>query len=135
MCKKRAKFDLAWIACRVWRSSVTWWVGLSSVTLRLCAGLRDALEFVCALRSSRQELRRAVRQDRRRWLQELAEKALDLPVRDVIMQLRPLLRMSGKRQMARKAIPAVMLEDGALVSTPQAATARWVRHFAAVEGG
>ena len=135
VCKKRARFPWMWIALRVWKLGVRWWIGLSSVAVRLCAGLRDTSQFVSDLRSSRQELRRAVRRDRRNWLQELAEKALDLPVRDVIRQLRPLLRTLGKRHTARKAIPAVMLEDGTLASTPASAIARWVRHFAAVEGG
>ena len=134
-CKKRVKLALAWVALRVWQRSVSWAVEVLSVALRLCTDLRHVSGFVRDLRSSRQELRRAVRHDRRQWLQELAEKALDQPVKDVVRQLRPLLRTSGKRQATRRAIPAVMLEDGSLADTHEAATARWVRHFEAVEGG
>ena len=77
-----------------------------------------------SLRNTRQELRRSVRKDRRDWLHQLAVQAPDIPVRDVVRQLRPLLRASGKRQACRRSIPAVLTEDGVLAQSPAEAAAR-----------
>ena len=101
----------------------------------LCGGARDADPMMQALRATRTELRRSLRGDKRRWIASVAREAVWAPTRDVVARLRPLLQPGGKLQRHRRALPAVRLESGTLACTEQEALDRWVRHFAANEGG
>ena len=131
---KKRSFE-AFAAWTAWRHGR----GLREVAVRvaafLCAQVRQQAKAVEQLRSSKGELRRAIRHDRRLWLQDLARDSNNMNVKDVVTRLRPLLRLNGKRQNFQRALPAVMLEDGTLATTPEEANDRWIRHFSAIEGG
>ena len=109
--KKRLRSVSAWIALRVWRTGQRWAVCLLAVSARLWVDAKAASWFVDSLTASRQELRRSIRHDRRCWLKALAATAPDLSVRDVVGRLRPLLRASGKKSSAARAIPAVHIRE------------------------
>ena len=100
--KMRVKLASAWLGLRIWRFALDWRIGVVSVCIRLHAGASAAGFFVSSLRNTRQELRRSVRKDRRDWLHQLSVQAPLVPVRDVVRQLRPLLR--GKRQACRRSL-------------------------------
>ena len=133
--RQRAKSLGKVVAWTVWKLGRVWGSAWTCVTARLCGEARKCFGFVAQLRETRQELRRAIRRDRRSWLHSLAVQSANLPVRDVVQRLRPLLRTSGKKQSLRRALPAVRLEDGSLASSVEESTERWIRHFSAVEGG
>ena len=123
------------VAFGVWSRLKTWGVCWTLATANLCQMSRKAVGLVARLRETKKELRLAIRRDRQQWMHSLAAAAGDLPVRDVVQKLRPLLRCSGRKQGFRRALPAVLLESGQLAASPEEAVERWVRHFSAIEGG
>ena len=133
--RKRIKMLGLLVAFRVWARDRPWGCQWACVAAELCGSLRSAGDYITQLRSSRAELRRAVRKDRRSWLHSLAVDAPNLPVRDVLGRLKPLLRAAGRKQGARRALPAVEMEDGSLAASPAEAAERWARHFSIIEGG
>ena len=54
---------------------------------------------------------------------------------DIMRRLAPFRLGQRKRDLGRKPLPMIALENGAIASTPQQARDRWRRHFASMEGG
>ena len=102
----------------------------------------DALQFVAQLQHAIGELRklrplfrRSLRQDKSRYLSEVAQEAATSTTKDVVQRLRPLLGPPRRKQRGAAPLPALRLEDGTLAATPAEAEARWLRHFSAAEFG
>ena len=118
-----------------WNRGRTFQVSYWLVSARLCGEARRMWQFVQSVRDTKDELRRALRQDRKDYLADLARQSSSLPTRDVVSKLRPLLQHSGRKGQGFAGIPAVRLESGQLALDEEQARDRWIRHFAANEGG
>ena len=105
------------------------------VAALLCGESRDAAASVALLRSTKQQLRRALRTDKRSWIAELAQQAAETPTRDIVRRLRPLIQTRARGPGPQRGLPVVRLENGALAANEAEALDRWIRHFAANEGG
>ena len=135
----RARLDLRNVeltaAFRAWRLDV----GLNRASLVVVASAalnaRATVFLVQQLRRTKLDLRKALRADKRSLIASVAREALDIPTRDVVACLRPLLHLHRPKGIGARPLPAVRLEDGSLAVDGQAALDRWVRHFAANEGG
>ena len=132
--RARAKHLEAFTALIAWRRGHTLSEQRCRAAFLVCADTKRNAKFLEQLRDSRQELRRAIRSDRRAWIGEIARDT-SLSVKSVVERMRPLLRLNGRKQSSSKALPAVLLEDGTLAKDHQQAQDRWIRHFAAIEGG
>ena len=82
-----------------------------------------------------QQLRKNIRQDRSDFLQQQMTQ-LEQADKGTIMQCLKHYRL-GKRvkDLGRKPLPIVRLENGQTAGTTQEAMARWRRHYATLEGG
>ena len=82
-----------------------------------------------------QQLRKNIRQDRSEFLQQHIAQ-LEQTDKGTIMQCLKHYRL-GKRvkDLGRKPLPIVRLENGQIASTTQEAMRRWRGHYAALEGG
>ena len=132
---RRQKSFTTAAAVTAWRQGGGLLSTMLRLILQLCTEARTQLDFVRQLRLTRNGLRQSIRRDRRVWLEQLASSADSLSVKDVVTRLRPLMRANGRKTGCRRALPAVMLEDGSVAATPQQARDRWIRHFAGIEGG
>ena len=107
-------------------------VSLFSGALKCVAQLQHAIG---ELRKLRPLFRRSLRQDKSRYLSEVAQEAATSATKDVVQRLRPLLGPPRRKQRGAAPLPALRLEDGTLAATPEEAEARWLRHFSAAEFG
>ena len=69
------------------------------IALAICARSRFSGTIVQQLRDTKRELRAALRRDKAAYLSQLASQAADLPTRDVVRRLRPLLAPQGARRL------------------------------------
>ena len=125
---------LAW-AFAAWRQGHPWRTaavhGLVDLFHRI-SGLRRA---VLELRMLKPAFRRSLVADRKLYLSEVANAACQDCTRDVVAKLRPLLGPPKRRRRDSAPLPAVLLENGTLASSPEEADARWTRHFSSIENG
>ena len=133
--KVRARTFLERLVFGVWCHRWIWGKARVLIALDLCKQACDVQALVARLRESKRELRVSIRNDRKKWMHDLACKADELSTRDVVQRLRPLLRASGNKQKSQRSLPAVLLETGELAASEDEALARWIRHFSAIEGG
>ena len=122
-------------AFRAWGKGCAFVDAACRMAFLVCGETLRAGQAVDQLRRTRNTLRKSIRNDRRKWLHELVQDSECIGVKDVVARLRPLLRVSGRRQHYQRALPMVQLEDGALATSQEEARDRWIRHFASIEGG
>ena len=101
----------------------------------LCGESKSVAASVGALQDTKQQLRRALRADKRHWTASLVQQALESPTQDIVRQLRPLVQSRARGPGCRRGLPVVRLESGELAQDEDEAMDRWVRHFAGNEGG
>ena len=102
----------AWRQGRPWRTAAVH--GLVDLFHRI-SGLRRA---VLELRMLKPAFRRSLVADRKLYLSEVANAACQDCTRDVVAKLRPLLGPPKRRRRDSVPLPAVLLEDGTLASSP-----------------
>ena len=78
-----------WAAFRAWRYGHAAWEACCATAVVLCGKIKRHEGNVDQLRSSRNELRRSIRHDRRQWLQDLAQGSASMSVKDVVTRLDP----------------------------------------------
>ena len=96
---------------------------------------QEAKQHIAELRQLKPCLRRNIVQDRAAYLHKVANEAANLPIKDVVTRLRPLLGPPKRRQRQQVSLPVVRLEDGGIAADNDEATARWIRHFCSLEDG
>ena len=134
-CKILSKCLEAAAAFTAWRRDGNLRAEFAIAVAQLCGETHRAAQYVRSLRDTKLEFRRALRNDRQQFLASLAQQALDMPTKDVLARLRPLLCPGGKRSRGYAGLPAVRMEDGTLAGDAEQARDRWIRHFAQNEGG
>ena len=119
----------------VWR----WHLSIGRVLLHSLADVlrvvSEVRSHIAELRSIKPALRRAIINDRTCHLRELANAAQNMPTKDVVTRLRPLLGPPKRKQRQHVALPALKLEDGTLAADNESATHRWIQHFCELEDG
>lgn len=81
------------------------------------------------------ELHRFIAHDRSVYLASFAAQLNHADKSDIMKRLKPLRMGKRVRDLARKPLPIVCMEDGTVAQTADEAKARWRRHYAAMEGG
>lgn len=81
------------------------------------------------------ELHRFISHDRSVYLKSFAEQLNHVDKSDIMKRLKPLRMGKRVRDLARKPLPMVCLENGMMAQTADEAKARWRRHYSAMEGG
>ena len=122
-------------AFRAWIGSIPpgrLFIGVAARCLIWC---KEVKQHISELRQLKPCLRRNIVQDRAAYLHKVACEAINLPTKDVVTKLRPLLGPPKRRQRQQVALPVVRLEDGDIAADNDEATARWIRHFCSLEDG
>ena len=81
------------------------------------------------------DLRRFIDHDRAQYLRSFAGQLDGSDKATIMKRLKPLKLGKRVKDLTRKPIPMVFLENGEIARTANEATARWRRHYAAMEGG
>lgn len=80
-------------------------------------------------------LHKTIREDRAHHLTKLHEPLQKANRSDVLRLLKHFRLGKRNRDLGKRPLPMVELENGRLAATPEEAQARWRRHFASMEGG
>ena len=80
-------------------------------------------------------LHKAIREDRARHLTQMQESLTRANRADVLKLLKHFRLGKRNRDLGKRPLPMVELENGSLATTPEEAKNRWRRHFASMEGG
>ena len=80
-------------------------------------------------------LHKAIREDRARHLTQMQESLTRANRTDVLKLLKHFRLGKRNRDLGKRPLPMVELENGNLATTPEEAQARWRRHFSSIEGG
>ena len=81
------------------------------------------------------ELHRFISHDRSVYLKSFAAQLNHVDKSDIMKRLKPLRMGKRVKDLSRKPLPMVCLENGMMAQTVEEAKARWRRHYAAMEGG
>ena len=124
-------FDIA-AALSAWRAARCLSAAKCVLAAQLCGEARRMSQYVGSLRDTKLELRRSLRAA---YLQTLAGDAGNLSTKEVMVRLRPILRLGGRKKSGYAGLPAVRLETGELALDVDQARDGWVRYFSGNEGG
>ena len=80
-------------------------------------------------------LRKACRDDRDRYLSDLAEQVAQRPCNEVFQALHKLLCHKRKKPYTAEPLPLIYDARGEVCATPEEVRRRWREHFGAMEGG
>ena len=97
--------------------------------------VKDLPVFIAEFRSSSKLLREAIRRDTEAHVQHTAAHAMQASTKDVVQRLRSFTGGPKRKQRGTPPLSAVELTDGSLAATAEAAKARWLEHFSAIEDG
>ena len=81
------------------------------------------------------QLRLALRADRRRFVQQIAESATEAPPTEIFKKLRPILKPNKKFKAGPAALPRLRRQDGSYTEKLEEVNDLWVQHFAMLEAG
>ena len=79
-------------------------------------------------------LKQALRNDKKKFIEEVTEKAASLNVSEIYKELRPLIGTKKTRQRVRP-VPSIRKENGELTKSREEYDRRWTEYFAAMEAG
>ena len=80
-------------------------------------------------------LKKALRDARRTYLDEVAAQAAQVGMHEVFRLLKPIVQPKRQTRTAVQPLPQVMKLDGEMTKTPEELCSRWQEHFAAMEAG
>ncbi|CAE7260050.1 unnamed protein product [Symbiodinium sp. CCMP2592] len=122
-------------AFRAWRRDLRLIVGQVGVCIS-AASSSLALQLLAAdMRTTKHELRQAIRHDQEQRIQNAAAAAARAPPSETLAALRPLLGPSKRRCRGRQSLPVIHDTAGKPATTPEEAESIWIQHFAGVEDG
>ena len=93
------------------------------------------IHMLTAYQQTHIQLKSNIQRDRSRHLQDLHEPVLQAHKSNILKTLKPFRIEKRTRDLGRRPLPMVEMEDGSMAQTPTEAMARWRRHYAAMEGG
>ena len=115
----------------VWRE-VKW----DESTFRWTAQLfRSFATFSKLMPQQTKRLTRAIRQDRRAYIERVAAEAQHAPPHEIYRALRPIMPTRKASGKAQKPLPRLTKLDGTTTSSIEEVDKRWAEHFATLEGG
>ena len=80
-------------------------------------------------------LTKAVKTDKKAFVQSVANEAMNSRAQDVFRALRPILGTRKTRRSVAQPLPQVLKLDGHLTQSPRELADRWTQHFADIEAG
>ena len=118
-------------ALSAWRSPTP----IPQVRVREVIYALKMIHMLAAYQQINIQLKSDIQRDRSRHLQDLHEPVLQAHTSTILKTLKPFRIGKRTRDLGRKPLPMVELEDGSIAKNPTEAMDRWRRHYAAMEGG
>ena len=118
------------VAMRVWINGAT----ISTTLPHLCYAIKMSFTLR-RYKTLQEELKLAISHDRAQHLCELQAQLDHATKKDVMQKLRPFKVGKRRKDLGKRPLQVVRLEDGELAQSPEEAIARWRRHYAQMEAG
>ena len=115
---------------RVWINGAT----ISTTLPHLCYAIKMSFTLR-RYKTLQEELKLAISHDRAQHLCELQAQLDHATKKDVMQKLRPFKVGKRRKDLGKRPLQVVRLEDGELAQSPEEAIARWRRHYAQMEAG
>ena len=89
----------------------------------------------CEMGQLAHQLRLQLRQDKKTFIQEIAENASQAAPSEIFKKLRPILQPAKRQATVQRSLPRLLKSDGSYTSSPEEINAEWVSYFASLEAG